>query len=180
MPNKAFETYFAERTALVGQPAPTGDELLVLRSGTVFRSAQVFNRAIATVADDATETPTTPIDTWVVIAGTLVQGVTTPTFTYAANQFTYIGPNQVVQTTMKAAISATKVLAGAEAYEVGIFVNGLLILNGMQVTVTTGETAYVSSEIQRLLVTGDIIEMKVRNRSGTDSLTVINAQLVIG
>ncbi|GAH07984.1 unnamed protein product, partial [marine sediment metagenome] len=159
---------------------PTGDDFLVLRGGTVFKGNQVYNHAIATVADDATETATTPVDTWVEVAGTLVQGVTTPTFTFAANAFTYIGPNQIVQTSLKAAVSLTKVLAGSQPYEVGIFVNDLLILNGMKTTVPEAEFVYVAAEVQRLLVTGDVIDMRVRSRSGTDSLTVANAQLIIG
>jgi hypothetical protein len=180
MPNKAFETYFAERTALVGQPAPTGDELLVLRSGTVFRSAQVANKAIATIADNATETVINTVDVWEKLGLTLVQGVTTPTFTFAVEDFTYIGPNQIVQTSLKAAVSLDKVAGTDSNYEVAIFVNDLQILNGMSTHVVAGQTVFVSSEIQRLLVTGDIVNMRVRSRVGTDNLIVANAQLVIG
>ena len=184
MANKPFDQYFTDKTALVGQQGPTGDDFLVLRSGTVFKGNQVYNKAIATMADDATETATTPTDTWVQVAGTLVQGVTTPTFTFATNQFTYIGPNQIVQTSLKAAVSLTKVLADAQTYEVAIFVNDLQILNGMSTLVPDpvvgGETAYVAAEVQRLLVTGDVIDMRVRARTGSDALTVVNAQLVIG
>ena len=179
MANKPFDEYFAAKTALVGQQGPTGDDFLVLRGGTVFKGNQVYNKAIATVADDATETVIATVDVWVPIGNTLVQGVTTPTFTYAANEFTYIGPNQIVQNSFKAAVSLTKVLAGAQTYEVGVFVNDLLILNSMKVTVTDAEFIYLSCEIQRLLVTGDVIDMRVRSRSGTDDLTVSNAQLIV-
>ena len=180
MANKPFDEYFAGKTDLVGQQSPSGDDDLTLRGGSVFKGNTVFNKAIATVADDATETVIATVDVWVPVGGTLIQGVTTPTFTFAANQFTYIGPNQIVQTSFKAAVTLTKVLAGAQTYEVGIFVNDLLILNGMKTTVTDGEFVFVSAEIQRLLVTGDVIDMRVRSRSGSDDLTVANAQLVIG
>ena len=182
MANKPFDEYFDGKTDLVGQQGPAGDDFLVLRGGSVFKGNQVFNKAIATVADDATETVIATVDVWVPIGGTLVQGVTTPTFTFATNQFTYIGPNQIVQTSFKAAVSLEKVadVAGPANYEVGIFVNDLLILNAMSTWVVAAQTVYVAAEVQRLLVTGDVIDMRVRTRGGIDNLIVQNAQLVIG
>jgi hypothetical protein len=180
MANKPFDEYFTDKTALVGQQGPDGDDLLVLRAGTVFKGNVVHNHAIATLTDNTTETVINTVDVWEKLGLTLVQGVTTPTFTFGVEDFTYIGPNQIVQTSLKAAVSLTKVLAGAQTYEVGIFVNDLLILNGMSTTVTDAEFIYVAAEVQRLLVTGDIITMRVRSRSGDDDLTVTNAQLIVG
>jgi hypothetical protein len=179
MANKPFDQYFTDKTALVGQQAPTGDDFLVLRAGTVFKGNQAYIKAIATLTDNTTETVINTVDVWEKLGLTLTQGVTTPTLTFGVEDFTYIGPNQIVQTSLKAAVSLTKVLAGAQPYEVGIFVNDLLILNGMGVTVTDTETAYVSAEVQRLLVTGDVISIRVRSRSGSDDLTASNAQLLI-
>jgi hypothetical protein len=182
MANKPFDEYFEDKTDLVGQQGPDGDGFLVLRAGTVFKGNVVHNHAIATVADDATETVIATIDVWVPIGGTLVQGVTTPTFTFATNAFTYIGPNQIVQTSLKAAVSLEKILDvdGPANYEVGIFVNDLLILNAMSTWVVESQTVYVATEVQRLLVTGDVIDMRVRTRGGLDNLIVQNAQLVVG
>jgi hypothetical protein len=180
MANKPFDEYFEDKTALVGQQGPDGDDLLVLRAGTVFKGNVVYNHAIATLADNTTETVIVTVDVWEKLGLTLVQGVTTPTFTFGVEDFTYIGPNQIVQTSLKAAVSLDKE-AGADAnYEVGIFVNDLLILNGMSTQVVAGQTAYVATEVQRLLVTGDVITMRVRSRSGDDNLIVANAQLVVG
>jgi hypothetical protein len=177
---RTFEDYFNNRTVLSGQQAPTGDDLLVLRSGSVFKDNIVYNKALAAAADDADVTTIATADAWVKPANTLTQGVTTPTFTYAANAFTYIGPNQIVQTSLKAAMSCKLAAAGSAAYDIGIFVNDLLIANGMTVSVSDTDISYVASEVQRLLVTGDVIDFRVRSRSGTIDLIVQNAQLVIG
>jgi hypothetical protein len=180
MANKPFDEYFAAKTALVGQQAPTGDDFLVLRAGTVFKGNQVYIKAIATAADDSDVTTINTVDVWEQVANTLVQGVTTPTLTYATNQFTYIGPNQIVQTSLKASMSCKLDGAGDEAYDIGIFVNDLLILNAMTVEVADTTISYVATEVQRLLVTGDVIDFRVRSRAGIIDLIVQNAQLIIG
>jgi hypothetical protein len=176
---RPFDTYFANRTELVGQQSSAGDEFLVLRGGTVFRGNQVFNKAFAYAADDSDVTSFNTVDVWEPIANTLVQGVTTPTFTYANNQFTYIGPNQVVQNTIYAAMSCKTDGSPATNFDIGIFVNDLLVGNGMTSYVTTG-LAFVSTQVQRILVTGDVIDLRVRNRGGaTPGLILQNIQLVI-
>ena len=180
MANKPFDQYFSDKTTLVGQQGPTGDDLLVLRGGTVFKGNQVFIKALAYAADDTDVTTITTADVWVPPANTLVQGVTTPTLTFATNQFTYIGPNQIVQTNLKASMSCKLAAAGDAAYDIGIFVNDLLIANAMTVNVADTGISYVAAEVQRLLVTGDVIDFRVRSRAGTIDLIVQNAQLIIG
>lgn len=177
---RTFEAYFAGRTALVGQQSPSGDEYLALRGGTVFRATQVYIKGFAYDAENLTPTPTSVVNTWTPLANTLVQGVTTPTLTFSANQFTYIGPNQIVQSSLKAAISAYVATGTNLAYEVGVFVNDLLIGVPMQVAVSDTGMAYVAADVQRILVTGDVIDMRVRNVTDGTSLIVANAQLVIG
>jgi hypothetical protein len=180
MANIPFDEYFDNKTEAVGQQGPTGDHYLVLRGGTVFKGNQVNIKAIATAADDSDVTTINTADVWEPIANTLVQGVTTPTLTFAANAFTYIGPNQVVQTSLKASMSCKLAAAGDEAYDIGIFVNDLLILNSMTVNVADTGISYVATEIQRLLVTGDVIDFRVRSRVGEENLIIQNAQLIIG
>jgi hypothetical protein len=180
MANKPFDEYFAAKTALVGQQGPTGDDFLVLRGGTVFKGNQVYNKAIAYAADDSDVTTINTVDVWEQVANTLVQGVTTPTFTYATNQFTYIGPNQIVQASLKASMSCKLDAAGDAAYDIGIFVNDLLILNAMTVNVADTGISYVATEVQRLLVTGDVIDFRVRSRVGDENIIIQNAQLIVG
>jgi hypothetical protein len=180
MPNTDFDIYFGNKTDLVGQQAPTGDDYLAMRGGSLFLSNLVWNKAIATASDDSDVTTINTVDVWEPIANTLVQGVTTPTLTFAANAFTYIGPNQVVQTSLKASMSCKLDAAGDAAYDIGIFVNDLLILNAMTVNVADTGISYVATEIQRLLVTGDVIDFRVRSRVGTEDIIVQNAQLIIG
>ena len=180
MANKPFDEYFDGKTDLVGQQGPAGDDFLVLRGGSVFKGNQVFNKAVAYATDDTDVTTINTVDVWEPVANTLTQGVTTPTFTYATNAFTYIGPNQIVQNTFKASMSCKLVPTGVAAnYDIGIFVNDLLILNGMTVNVVDTGLSFVSTEVQRLLVTGDVIDFRVRSRSGIENLIVQNAQLVI-
>jgi hypothetical protein len=180
MANIPFDQYFTDKTAAVGQQGPTGDDYLVLRAGTVFKINQVNIKAIAYAADDSDVTTITTADVWVPPANTLVQGVTTPTLTYATNQFTYIGPNQIVQTSLKASMSCMLDAVFAAPYDIGIFVNDLLILNSMTVEVADTGISYVGAEVQRLLVTGDVIDFRVRSRSGILDLIVQNAQLIVG
>ena len=180
MANTPFDEYFDGKTDLVGQQGPTGDDFLVLRGGSVFKGNQVYNKAIAYAADDTDVTTINTVDVWEQVANTLVQGVTTPTFTYATNQFTYIGPNQIVQTSLKASMSCKLNAVGDAAYDIGIFVNDLLIANAMTVNVADTGISYVGCEVQRLLVTGDVIDFRVRSRAGIIDLIVQNAQLVIG
>lgn len=179
MATKPFETYYDERTLLTGLQSPSGDFALTMRSGTVFKQNFVYNQAFAYAVDDTDVTSFNTIDVWESIANTLVQGVTTPTFTFATNQFTYIGPNQINANTFYAAMSCKTDGAPAANFDIGIFVNDLLIGCGMTNYVTTG-LAFVSTQVQRILVTGDVIDMRVRNRDGAaPGLILQNIQMVI-
>jgi hypothetical protein len=174
---KGFDAYFGGRSLLTGVQSPSGDYHLTLRAGTVFQENFVYNKAYAGFSGVAVETPTNADGVWVPIANTLIQGPTTPTFTFAANQFTYIGPNQLVQTSLRASISGQSV--GTGYYEVGIFVNDLLVGNPMQTAFDAG-VRYLATEVQRVLVTGDVIDMRVRPVANVNSITLLNGQLVIG
>jgi len=174
---KGFDAYFSGKSLLTGPQSPSGDSLLTLRSGTVFQQNIVYNKAYAGFADSSTETLTNADNVWVPIANTLIQGPTTPTFTFATNQFTYIGPNQIIQTNFRAAISGQSV--GTGYYEVGVFVNDLLVGDPMQTAFDAG-VRNVSTQVQRVLVTGDVIDMRVRPRGNINSITIFNGQLVIG
>jgi hypothetical protein len=182
MANIPFDEYFDNKTNAVGQQSPGGDDYLVLRSGTVFKINQVNIKAYAIASDDTDVTTITTADVWVKPANTLLQGVTTPTLTFAANAFTFIGPNQIVQTSLKASMSCKFEGApvGFAPYDIGIFVNDLLIGNSMTVDITDTAISYVGTEVQRLLVTGDVIDFRVRSRAGTVNIIVQNAQLVVG
>jgi hypothetical protein len=182
MANRPFDEYFDNKTNAVGQQNPAGDDYLVLRGGTVFKINQVNIKAYAGASDDTDVTTITTADVWVKPANTLLQGVTTPTLTFAANAFTYIGPNQIVQTSLKAAMSCRYEGApvGDDPYDIGIFVNDLLISDGMTVDVNGTAIIYVATEVQRLLVTGDVIDFRVRSRAGTQNIILQNAQLIIG
>jgi len=177
MATKPFETYFDERTLLTGQQAPAGDHFLTLRSGTVFKQSVVYNKAYAGFNNSPTQ-QVSVADVWMPLDAVMVQGATTPTFTFATNQFTYIGPNQIIPNTIKAAMSCVVEVAGGGHFEIGVFVNGLLIGDPMVIAVAQG-FEYVATEVTRLLVTGDIIEIKIRELAGTDTVTVSSAQLVI-
>jgi hypothetical protein len=90
---RAFNLYFGNRGVLPGDVAISGDELLVLRSGTVYRMHAAPTTAYAYMNANLVETVINTIDVWVPIGGVLSSPVLSPTFTFAANQFTYIGPN---------------------------------------------------------------------------------------
>jgi hypothetical protein len=181
MANKPFETYFGERTVLTGAQPVAGDELLILRSGTVFRGTNTFIKGSAILSDDATAITITVQDQWESIAGTLVVDVITPSLTFATNQFTFVSPNQINPTVISANVSLDKeVASGTQVYEIGIFVNDALIGNGIKAAVGESLTQGLSVSALHALQTGDVIELKIRNRDGIDNMTVANAQLIVG
>lgn len=176
---RPFETYFANRAALVGAQPVTGDEALVLRSGTVFRGLTVDTSAIVYVAANAVATVISVVDAWVAIGGTLIEGPVTDVYTYATNQLTYIGPSLVPAVHIRGRATITKSLASVQSYEIGIFVNDVLLQNGMRVSVNQNEYAFVDVEALHPLATGDVVDLRVRSRSGTDDITLTDVQLVI-
>jgi hypothetical protein len=177
---RAFNLYFANRTELPGEVAIAGDEIMVLRGGTVYRmdGAQVF--AYASMNANAVETTINTIDVWVPIGGTLIQGVTAPTFTYAANAFTYIGVNQAGIQLLSAKMSISKAGGGDNIFEVGVFVNGVQEGTGMSVGASTALVGFVQTGNPHTLLTNDVIDMRIRNLSGNSNVTVLDAQLLIG
>ena len=177
---RAFNVYFANRTALPGEVAIAGDEYLVLRGGTVYRVEASALFAYASLSGGVQVTPTTTIDVWVPIVGTLIQGVTTSSFSYAANQFTYNGVSQAVPTRRSAKMSLLRDPNGDDAYEVGVFVNGLLIGTGMTTTAAHNVVGFTYTENPHTMQTGDIIDMRVRNTTGVSSCIITSAQLIIG
>jgi hypothetical protein len=178
---RAFNVYFANRGSLPGEVAIAGDELLILRSGTVYRMGGASAGAYASMTDNAVETTINTIDVWVPFGGVLIEGVTTATFTYAANQFTYIGPNQAHNTSLVGKMSILRVGGGAGSnLQVGVFVNGVQVGDPMTVSSTNSFIGFVLTEVPHLLQTGDIIDIRIRNTTGVENVVVTDAQLSIG
>lgn len=180
MANKTFEQYFKDRGALVGAPASVGDEILVLRSDTVFRAKAVDNRAMLYMANNATETTISGVDVWTTIGGTLAADYKSASYTFATNQLTYVGPDQAVPAMFTINATLTKTLADAEDFEIGLFANAVQVLNGARVTVDqTPLKAAVTCTVLYTLSTGDVLDFRIRNRTGTEGVTITDAQLVV-
>ena len=178
---RAFNLYYANRTELPGQVLIEGDELLVLRGSTVYRTAGARSFAYASMHDNAVDTVINTVDVWEPISGVLVQGVTSTSFTYAANQFTYIGVNQASPLIVSAKMTIHNVLGGgASIFEIGIFINGVQIGTGMSCSSDTATTSFMMTDNTHTLQTGDIIDMRIRNTSDVDDVLIVNAQLIIG
>jgi hypothetical protein len=177
---RAFDVYFGNRTALPGEIAIAGDELLVLRGGTVYRMAGAPLFAYASLDGGVDTTTIATIDVWVPIAGTLIQGVTTSSFSYAANQFTYNGVSQAVPTRLSAKLSMLRVGGGSDSYEVGVFANGILVGTGMTCSAQASIEGFTYTENPHIMETGDIIDMQVRSTTGTADCIITSAQLLIG
>jgi hypothetical protein len=176
---RPFEEYFANRASLVGVQPVTGDEILVLRSATVYRGLFVDNTAMLYVAGNAVATTIALVDQWTAIGGTLIQGPVADVFTVASNQLTYVGPSQVRAATLRARVSLTKAAGIVQSYEIGIFVNDVLLQNGLRVSLNVNEYAFVNVEALHPLSTGDVLDLRVRSRSGTDAVTLSDVQLVV-
>jgi hypothetical protein len=177
---RAFNLYFANRGALPGEVAIAGDELMVLRGGTVYRMSGAGTTAYSSMNANAVVTTINTIDVWEPIGGVLIQGTTSDTFTFAANQFTYIGVNQAIAQAIIAKMSVSKAGGGDNIYEVGVFVNGVQQGTGMSVGASTALVGFVDTLVLHALQTGDIIDMRVRNISGASDCTLLDAQLIIG
>ena len=177
---RAFNEYFANRTSLPGEVAIAGDELLILRGGTVYRMGGAAVYAYASLSGGVQVTPTNTIDVWVPIVGTLIQGATSTSFSYAANQFTFNGSSQAVPQRLTASMSLLRDVNGDDAYEVGVFVNGILVGTGMTTTAAHNVVGFSVTDNPHALQTGDIIDMRVRNTTGTSSCIITSAQLIVG
>jgi hypothetical protein len=177
---RAFNVYFGNRTVLPGEIPIVDDEALILRGGTVYRMAAAGVFAYASMTGNSDVTDIVTQDVWVPIAGTLVEGDASANFSFATNQFTFNGVNQAAPQRLSAKMSISKAGGGDEIYEVGIFVNGTQVDTGMTVGAGTTLVGFVATDNTHTLQTGDIIDMRVRNTSGTSDCTVTHAQLVLG
>ena len=176
---RTFEDYFASKGALPGEQVIQDDEILVLRAGTVFRAASFKDGAIATMAQNAVETVITTIDVWVPIAGTLTDLSSTDSFTFAANQYTFIGANRLHPTRLEATVSFTQTVNALKTYEIGLFVNGAIAGTSMGATSQNNSTANVYCIAPHTLQTGDIIDVRIRNITDIENVTATYAQLAI-
>jgi uncharacterized protein YuzB (UPF0349 family) len=176
---RAFNVYFANRTVLPGGVPIADDEALILRGGTVYRmeAANVF--AYTSMIDNSDVTDIVTQDVWALIAGTLVEGDASENFSFAANQYTFNGVNQAAPSFLTAQMSLTSASAPVSIYEIGLFVNGTQEGTGMRRGSTQSSPGFFSTTSPHALQNGDVIDMRVRNLSGTDDLTVIDAQLFI-
>jgi hypothetical protein len=177
---RAFNVYFVNRTELPGEIPIEGDEYLTLRGGTVYRVSAHNDFAYASFSGGVGTTITDTIDVWEPIVGTLIQDQTSPSFSYAANQFTYNGINLAVPKPIIASMSLLRVTNGGDAYEVGVFANGVQVQTGMTVNAENNVVGFASTLNAYALQTGDIIDMRVRNTTGTSSCIITDAQLIIG
>jgi hypothetical protein len=177
MATKTFEDYFASKGVLPGEELIDGDEALVLRSSTVFRGSPDINNALANMEGNALVTTINTVDVWEQISGVMADAGSTTTFTFAANQYTYIGVNQLGADTIRASVS---LLSAADAqYQVGVFVNSVLVGLGMTTSATTLNAAFVSSAAPYALQAGDVIDLRIRNITDAENVTVLDAQLEI-
>jgi hypothetical protein len=178
---RPFNEYFANRTVLPGDVLIANDELLVLRGSTVYRHPGAALFAYAALSGGTDTTTITTIDVWVPIEGTLVEGAASTNFSFAANEYTYVGPNQSGPQLLKAKMSLFRAGGGGEdAYEVGVFVNGSLVGTGMTTGASANIVGFAATENFHSLQTSDIIDMRVRNTTSANDCIITSAQLIIG
>ena len=179
---RTFEEYFANRGSLPGEDPIEGDELLIMRSGTVFRGTPATALAYASMNANPVETVINTIDVWEPIGGSLDNLFASTNFTFdqPSNAYTYIGTSMQHAEPINVRASLSKAGGGDNIYEIGVFVNGSIQGTGMSVGASTALVGFVASAVPRVLLTGDVIDMRVRNLSGNSNVTVIDAQLTIG
>ena len=176
---KAFETYFDTKPVLSGPQPTAGDDLLVLRGGTVYKSNTVDNKAFASLYDNVTSTTITAQGTWVQVTG-LTQGATTPTFTFANDAFTYVGPSQIVPANFFFNASLFYTVVDGAGLEIGVFNNGVLMTGGMRVDALDNvNKVCVACNVMANLTIGDVIDFRIRNRDNTGDVIVTDAHMGI-
>lgn len=181
---RPFEDYFKNRTVLVGGQSSVGDEILVKRSGTIFRASSVFNKAFASINHNSTPITIAAQDVWYPITG-MTDQMSTQSFSFASDAYTYIGPTQIYPCSISLSATLSKIWSGngGEEYEIGIFLNGAQLQNTMStVCIEDATQAFktnVTSIVGHILVQNDVIDARILNRSGTDNVIVEDLQLVI-
>ena len=176
---RTFDEYFANRGSLPGEQAIEGDELLVLRGGTVYRAKQEATFAFASMNANAVITTINTVDVWEPIGGTLGNIAASTDFTFAANAYTYIGVNQLHFHRVNIAATIATAGNGLTDYEISVFVNGAIHGTGFSVSSQNDQRMFVTVEQPRTLLTNDVIDMRIRNLTDADNVTVIDAKLSI-
>jgi hypothetical protein len=175
-----FEDYFSGRTTAATDRILEGDRLLILRAGQVFQSAGISPRGYASEDNNALVTAITH-NVWTPPNYTLGNEAFTDHFTFAANKFTYTGPNQAIVSAIRAAVSLEKDAGGgAVIAEVSVGINGTPTGSIMSTTIDDGVVTFMSTTIFYTLQTNDEIEILIRNTTDGDDIVVIDAQLIIG
>jgi hypothetical protein len=177
--SRDFKDYF------IGKPSiPTGqrietDELLVLRGGIVHRSNALKIQGAAGMTDNAVDTVINLLDDWELVGGTMLEVFSTPELSFAANAFTFNGSNQLAYSIIAASATINKPANGLVEAQIGIFINGVMSGIGFSGTVNDGEPAYMEAKTGYQLQAGDIIDLRVRNRTSDQDLTIVHAGLDI-
>jgi len=175
-----FETYFDNRIVASGSPPPEGDFYLIYRSGVVYKTSFGSTAGQAYFTDSSDVTTITGVDTWTPPANTLVQVAITPTLTFAANAFTYVGADQISPTRVFASISGRMPDPVSVAVSVGIAINGTPVTPDQTTTFDDTTLSHVASSFYPVLSSGDVITMVIKNRNTTDDIILQDGQLSIG
>jgi hypothetical protein len=177
---KDFKDYFTGKPVIpTGQRIDT-DELLVLRGGIVHRSNALRVQGAAGMSDNAAVTTINVIDDWEPIGGVLAEVFSSSDLSFGANAFTFNGDNQLTYSIISGHASIDKSTNGAASVQLGIFVNG--VLSGIPFTASIADNtqpAYMQALTGVQLQNGDVVDLRVRNRTDTDDLIVLDAGLII-
>ena len=178
---KFSDWVFTELPNLPAQQTIAGDELVVIRGGVPYRYDPVTRLGYADMAGNALETTINTVDVWESIAGVLVASGAEQGLTFAANVFTVTAETSLDPVRIKAGVTMHKDAGGAGVnIEVGIFVNGSQVGVGSTDTVATTQFGNAYVAVPAILANGDTVEIKVRNRTDADSLTVTEMSFGIG
>lgn len=128
------------------------------------------------MADNASETTITTVDTYTIIAGTTTADDERRFEHTGNNQLTYRGVDTLIAQ-LFVTLSAFK-SGGATAFEFAIFINGSQV--GAQISrelnTVTGSLALIATAE---LSTDDVIDVRAQNLDGTDNLTVETLSVVV-
>lgn len=158
---------------LPGNQTVSTDQMVVIRGGVPYAYDPATRFAYADMSGNATPTVIAAADTWTPILGTLVASGVETGFTLAANIFTVTAETSLDPLRIRAGCTFMKVGGGAAVnFEIGIFVNGVQVGVGQTDTAGSAQWGNANIGVPAVLANGDTVEIRVRNRTDGDDVTI--------
>ena len=181
MATKFSDWVFSELPPLPDKQILATDSLVVIRAGVPYSAPLNATFAYGSMADNAVETTINTVDVWESIVGAIVDSGLEESFTWFGNVLSYIGEDMTIPEMVYLDFTLLKTggPVDTDIYQVGLFKNGALVGVGASTTIVNSNTESGSLTLPVIFAQGDTLEVKVRNRTDADNVTVKDMQLTV-